>query len=497
MPEPGGPTIPWRRPKRVQSDAGAPLAWHRRLHYRLVGVYSALLVTVVLADATIETPIPGLHTLILCGVAVAAAAFITRRFVSRPLNELAQGAARIARGEEADLDEGRQDELGVLARSITQLSDQLGDRLQESQQEAALLQTILDGMSEGVVVCDIEAHVMLVNPVARSILGIGDGEVVGRHLLEVYRSPKLKDAMDESVVTGEPLSQELVLRLGDKPVNLILAVAPLRRADGIHGAVAVLHDITALRRLERVRRDFVANVSHELRTPLATITGYAETLLSGAVDLDPVSREFIETIERHGRRLSAMVADLLVLARIEASGEGAPKEPLRISDVVVDVLDSVQPLATERGVKLRIHRLSELPQVLADTRRLTQVLRNLLENAITYTDEGGKVSLRATVADTGERICIEVKDTGIGIEAQHLPRIFERFYRVDEGRSRDAGGSGLGLALVKHMMLTMGGDISVESTPGKGTTFNLLIDVAERAEQRPAQSAEASEASWH
>jgi two-component system phosphate regulon sensor histidine kinase PhoR len=260
-----------------------------------------------------------------------------------------------------------------------------------------------------------------------------------------------------------------------------LAIAALRRVASVRGAVAVIHDITALRHLERVRRDFVANVSHELRTPLATITGYTETLLSGAVELDDVSREFIETIERHGKRLGAMVSDLLVLARLEAHGEGVPRSAVRISDVVVDVLDDLQPLATDREVTLRIKRLSEVPPVLADRRGLTQVLRNLLENGITYTDVGGKVTLNTNVLDKGRRVCIQVADTGIGIEAQHLPRIFERFYRVDEGRSRGAGGSGLGLALVKHMMLAMDGDITVKSTPGKGTTFYLTLDVAAAA----------------
>lgn len=496
MPESVKPTFPWRRKRRPPRPPEAPLVWHKQLHYRLVVVYSGLLVAVIVLDGAVVFPIPWLWTALLSAVSITLAALLTRQLVTRPMAALAKGAERIVAGEDADIDEAREDELGLLARSITRLSDQLGERLQESQQEAALLQTILDGMSEGVVVCDIEAHVMLVNPVARQIFELGDGQVTGKHLLEVYRSPQLKDAMDESVVTGEPLTRELVLRRGEAPVHLVLAVAALRRPDGIHGAVAVLHDITALRRLERVRRDFVANVSHELRTPLATITGYAETLLSGAVELDPVSREFIETIERHGRRLSVMVADLLMLARIEASGEGAPRVAMRVSDVVVDVLDSVQPLAAERGVNLRIYRLSEVPPVLADKRRLTQVLRNLLENAITYTDRGGKVSLRASVNKRDGRVGVEVKDTGIGIEAQHLPRIFERFYRVDEGRSRDAGGSGLGLALVKHMVQTMGGDIQVESTPGKGTNFTVLLDSADVADL-PAQGSEGSEASWH
>ncbi len=489
MLESGPPTRRRRADRSVPPEP--PLPIHQRLHYRLVLVYSILLIAVVSLN-NLEFLSPWLWTALLCGASVAIAAVTTRHLVTRPLTDLARGAERIVAGEEADIDEARQDELGMLARSITRLSDQLGERLQQSQQEAALLQTILDGMSEGVVVCDIEAQVMLVNPVARQLFGMGDGAVAGKHLLEVYRSPALKDAMDEAVVTGEPITRELVLRRGNEPVHLVLAVAALRRPDGIHGAVAVLHDITALRRLERVRRDFVANVSHELRTPLATITGYAETLLSGAVELDPVSREFIETIERHGRRLSVMVADLLMLARIEASGEGTARVPLRISDVVVDVLDDVQPLANERGINLRIYRLSEIPPVLADARRMTQVLRNLVENAITYTDDGGKVSLRAFEVKGGSRVCIEVKDTGIGIEAQHLPRIFERFYRVDEGRSRDAGGSGLGLALVKHMVLTMGGDIEVDSKPGKGTTFRVIVDIATGAEEDlPVEHAEA------
>jgi two-component system, OmpR family, phosphate regulon sensor histidine kinase PhoR len=479
MPESDKPALPWRGDRTTALDV--PLVWHRRLHVRLVVTYAALVVGVVVLHDVVTFPTPWLWTALLCLASTVAAAYLIRRLVSKPLADLTRGAERIVAGDDVDLDPGRDDELGLLARSITRLSEQLGDRLQQSRQEAALLQTILDGMSEGVVVCDIEAQVMLVNPVARQLFGLGDDDVVGKHLLEVYRSPQLKDAMDETVLTGVPLTRQMVLRRGNDPVHLSLAVATLRRQDGVHGSVAVLHDISTLHRLEQIRRDFVANVSHELRTPLATITGYAETLLSGAVDLDPVSREFIETIERHGRRLSVMVADLLMLARIEASGEGTNLMPLRISDVIVDVLDDVQPLAKDRGVNLRIRRLSELPPVLADKRRMTQVMRNLIENAITYTDEGGKVSVKAKVLEDEPRVCIQIKDTGIGIEAQHLPRIFERFYRVDEGRSRDAGGSGLGLALVKHMVLTMAGDISVESVPGRGTTFRVTLDIADNA----------------
>jgi two-component system phosphate regulon sensor histidine kinase PhoR len=444
-------------------------------------VYALIIVGVVLFDDIVELPIDGLWGALVCAVAIALAAVLTRQVVSRPLGDLSERASRIAAGEIVDLAEDRDDEIGELARSIRWMSAQMGQQLQQIRGEAAILQTILDGMSEGVIVCDIEGHVMLVNPAARELLGLGDAEVAGQHLLEVYRSPQLKDAMDECVLTGEPLTREMTLRRGEEPVHLVLAIAALRRVASVRGAVAVIHDITALRHLERVRRDFVANVSHELRTPLATITGYTETLLSGAVELDDVSREFIETIERHGKRLGAMVSDLLVLARLEAHGEGVPRSAVRISDVVVDVLDDLQPLATDREVTLRIKRLSEVPPVLADRRGLTQVLRNLLENGITYTDVGGKVTLNTNVLDKGRRVCIQVADTGIGIEAQHLPRIFERFYRVDEGRSRGAGGSGLGLALVKHMMLAMDGDITVKSTPGKGTTFYLTLDVAAAA----------------
>ena len=396
----------------------------------------------------------------------------------RPLQGLSQVSDSVLLTQEVSAADPGADVFEQLSGAMLSLSGQVDEQLQRIRGEASLFQTILDGMTEGVIVCDLEARVVLVNPAARELLELGEQDVRGQQLLEMYRSPQLKDAMDACVDSGALGQQEIVLRRGEEPVYLSLSVTPLQTRAGLEGAVAVLHDISALRRLEKVRRDFVANVSHELRTPLATITGYAETLLGGAIELEPMSRDFIETIERHGKRLSAMVSDLLVLARLEADGERAPRVAVRLSDVVVDVLDDAQPLAKSREVKLRIKRLSELPPVLADRRGLTQVLRNLFENGISYTQPGGRVMLQANLVDTGKRICVQVSDTGIGIESQHLPRIFERFYRVDEGRSRGDGGSGLGLSLVKHMVSAMGGDISVESTPGKGTNFYIMLDVS-------------------
>jgi two-component system phosphate regulon sensor histidine kinase PhoR len=332
-------------------------------------------------------------------------------------------------------------------------------------------------MTEGVTVTDTDGRILLVNPAARRLLGLGNRtRVGGRSLLEIYPSPLLSEALEEAMQRGKAINKEMVLRR-QKTLYLAVAVAPVRQEGITRGAVAVLHDISKIRQLERIRRDFVANVSHELRTPLATISGYAETLMTGPFDLDPTAQDFVETIERHGRRLTAMVQDLLMLARIEAEGSENTLGQLRLQAVVAEVLDAVGREAKNAGVRVSVE-LGDVPPVRADQRALHQVLRNLVSNAIKYSEPGDEVRLLGSVdADRGQ-VSLSVVDQGIGIAPVHLPRIFERFYRVDEGRSRDAGGTGLGLAIVKHMVQNMDAQIAVESTPGEGSTFILTFNAA-------------------
>ncbi len=413
---------------------------------------------------------------------VLLAGFMTSRVISRPMAEISAASWRIASSvQPASIDVDRDDELGVLAHSINALSSHLTARLAQAESDKALMSTILDGMAEGVVAADAEGRIMLLNPVARHLLGLEEAEVIGMPLKEIHGAPELMGAMDEATRGGAAINREMVLQRV-YALHLAMAVAPLRQSDQIQGAVAVLHDITALRRLERIRRDFVANVSHELRTPLATITGYAETLLAGPFELDAMAREFVETIERHIKRLNLLVSDLLTLARIEADGAQPTLRPVSIRAVLAEVIDAVQPKADQRDVELDI-KLSKRPWALADSRALTQVLRNLIENGINYSNPGGHVVVRTRRALNG-RLLIAVEDRGIGIEPAHLMRIFERFYRVDTGRSREVGGTGLGLAIVKHLVQAMNGDIDVTSTPGKGSTFTISLKAAEPPRRR-------------
>lgn len=375
---------------------------------------------------------------------------------------------------------GRRPEVVATPSALEPAPPELGgleDMLGRPRGQGTWLSTILEAMAEGVVVCSPSTHVLLVNKAARELLDLRAAPVEGRLLLEVHRSPLLRDAVDEAVSEQRVIRRELVLRRQDS-LHLAVVVAPIFEEDVVRGAVAVLHDISTIRHLERIRRDFVANVSHELRTPLATISGYAETLLSGAVELEPVATDFIEVIERNASRLTLMVEDLLLLARLEARGERRELDRIGLFGVVANVVEAVEAIADDKEIDLVVE-VDHVPPILAERRALTQVMRNLVENAIKYTDSGGCIFLRADPDPTDpERIRVKVTDTGIGIEPKHLPRIFERFYRVDDGRSREDGGTGLGLAIVKHMVLAMDGEIDVESRPGEGSTFSVWLKIA-------------------
>jgi two-component system phosphate regulon sensor histidine kinase PhoR len=418
----------------------------------------------------------GLTWLVGYGVGIFLVAGVTWVLVSRPLGQLRQEARLIAAHEARRLQMvERQDELGALAQSVQSLSDQLKAQLVEARSGKELLETILQSMVEGVLVCDLAGSLVLVNRAAQRLLGLEDAKPA-RSLADLQHAQVLLEVVAQAAIVGAPVDRELTSPEGAQHLRLV--AVPLRHEESVRGSVVVLHDVTTLRQLERVRRDFVANVSHELRTPLATITGYAETLLSGAVPLDPQGREFAEAIERHGKRLNTLVADLLTLARLEARGERLKLAPIALGEVVAEVLDGVHERQKQRGVKVHVDLGPRATHAVGEPRALRQVLRNLLENGILYTEAAGQVRLSSYLLDEGRKVCVEVRDTGVGIEAQHLPRIFERFYRVDPGRSRDVGGTGLGLAIVKHMVQAMEGQVEVESVPHKGSVFRVILPAA-------------------
>ena len=357
------------------------------------------------------------------------------------------------------------DELGTLGRALDRLGDQLAAQLGLLRGERDRLGAILEAMVEGVLVLDREQRVLLANRSVKEILSLP--AELGETLLDLQRIPALH-ALAERALRGEPQTEEIPL--SDDRATLV-HTAPLRE----EGAVLVFHDVTDLKRLEAVRRDFVANVSHELRTPLTAIRGYAETLLGGALGEPARAAEFTAIIHRHAERLARLLDDLLELSRLEAGRRTLASDPVVIRFAAESALDLVRPKASERGLELHVE-LADGLEARGDPGALIQILLNLLDNAVKFTPPGGRVSLRSERA--GERVRLSIVDTGLGMEERHQLRIFERFYRVDAGRSREMGGTGLGLAIVKHLVQAMGGEVGVESAPGKGSTFWLELPAA-------------------
>jgi two-component system phosphate regulon sensor histidine kinase PhoR len=360
------------------------------------------------------------------------------------------------------------DELAELGRTLDRLAQSLSVSIAEVRSERDLMQGILNGMREGVLLLDQENRFLLVNPAFREMFLLGS-DLIGRPLLEVIRHAELKSLLDQtlhaqSVVFGE-------IEVGGIKPRRLLVHGSKATVDG--GALLVLVDVTDQRRLETMRRDFVANASHELRTPVASIRSALETANS-AYTTDPVAAaEFLEIADRNSLRLQRLIDDLLDLSRIESRELKLHIEPIPVGKAIFMTMEIVNERAIKKGVTLRAPDIDERLTARADRRAVEQVLTNLLDNAIKYCPTGTDVTLRAAVE--GNHIRVSVEDRGPGIDAQHLPRLFERFYRVDAGRSRELGGTGLGLAIVKHLIEAMGGTVDVQSTLGRGTTFSFTL----------------------
>ncbi|MFC1544357.1 ATP-binding protein [Gemmatimonadota bacterium] len=396
---------------------------------------------------------------------------LVAQMMSRTLRNLARTTSDIAGGNaRRRIAPASRDEIAGLAGSVNSITEQLERTIGTLASERNRFEAVLDSMGEAVIALDSGQRITMVNQEALSLLGLRS-EPLGRSLMEAIRAPVLQDLLDRSR-SGDAVDEECDL-LGARPLRVHVRVTPLR-ADG--GSVIVLHDVTELRRLESVRRDFVANVSHELRTPVSVIRANAETLLdAGSTDADR-TRQFLEAVLRNAERLSNLVSDLLDISRIEA-GEYVPglasvslrRAFARVEGAVHNRSDSMNQTVSTR--------LENDLEVLADSQALDQILINLLDNAISYCGEGSHIELNARRYE--DQIRIEVRDDGPGIEPRHAERIFERFYRVDEGRSREAGGTGLGLSIVKHLVEAMGGQVGYESNAPTGSVFWLLLDSAE------------------
>jgi two-component system phosphate regulon sensor histidine kinase PhoR len=334
------------------------------------------------------------------------------------------------------------------------------------------LGTILDSMVEGVLVTNAEGRLVVTNRALREMFLRTQDQLIGRAPIEALRVVELHEAIEEAASEGRRTAVEFTVE-GVRPRTIAASVAPLTGPTGAReGCVAVLSDVTELRRLEGLRREFVANVSHELRTPVAAVRAAVETLQDGAIEDPKFAKEFVAIIERHADRLRRLVEDLLELSRIEAKELKLQPEHLSIREQCEHIVELFSLAAKSKKSELSLDVAHEAGKVFVDRRGLEHVLGNLLDNAIKYAGECARITVRARPLD--ERyLRVTVEDTGPGIDARHLPRLFERFYRVDTGRSRQLGGTGLGLAIVKHMAEAMGAKVSVESEVGRGTRFHV------------------------
>ncbi len=387
------------------------------------------------------------------------------RWLTRPILAMTRAARAMSHGDfEVALPTPGDDELGDLVNTLDTLRNQLAARMAELRGEGHKLRAIINGMSEGVALVQ-DGVIAVANPAFARLCGLS-GDAEGRAIRDAVRVPGVGDAIDAALASRQPTSREVQLA----GRALVASIDPLGGADALQ-AVVVLIDVTEPRRLERLRRDFVANASHELRTPVAAIVGVAETLAAGAAD-DPEARSsFLEILMRHAQRLSRLTADLLDIARLEA-GYKPRVEVVDVAGCVDAVLGTLQVKADPKQITLERKPVRGL-RVDAERAAVEQILTTLVDNAIKYTPAGGRVSVSAEAR--GGKVRILVDDSGPGIPKEHHQRLFERFYRVDDARSRDLGGTGLGLAIVKHLALANGGDVSVESEVGKGSRFIVSL----------------------
>jgi two-component system phosphate regulon sensor histidine kinase PhoR len=406
---------------------------------------------------------------VIVGLSASAAAI-----ASRTARALAGAARKMAEGNLGSLSGTHgENEFGELGAALDQLARGYSTALGDYGRERDRMRGILTGMREGVLLLDRRRRVALVNPALREMLLLG-ADVEGKSPLEVIRHGELVRLLDEADAQSEPASGEIDLG-GLKPRRLHVQVVRIPGENG--GLLAVFVDVTHLRRLEALRKDFVANASHELRTPVSAIHSAAETLET-AITRDPAAaHDFVAIIIRNSERLKNLVDDLLDLSRIESQDFEVHPEALDIEELGGAVLDLFRERAAKKGIRLSGEGVSGIT-VLADRRGIEHVLTNLVDNAVKYCGAGSTITLRGEPAG-GATVRLVVEDDGPGIEKKHLSRLFERFYRVDPGRSRQMGGTGLGLSIVKHLVEAMGGRIEVESEPGEGTRFDIVLPGAE------------------
>ncbi|MEH6990129.1 two-component system histidine kinase PnpS [Cytobacillus firmus] len=394
---------------------------------------------------------------------------------TKPIESATQVAIELTKGNyRARTYEDQEDETGMLSKSINVLARNLQEMVKSQEMQQDRLGALIENMGSGLILIDSRGYINLVNRPYKEVFNVNPSEYLYKLYYEVIEHKGITEVVEEIFMTEQKVKKQLII-----PVNIerryfeVYGVPIIGTNDEWKGILLVFHDITELKKLEQMRKDFVANVSHELKTPITSIKGFSETLLDGAMENKQTLNDFLNIILKESDRLQSLIQELLDLSKIEKQGFSLSIQQLDLADVLEDVVAIMKGKAAEKEIVLEYKRVDKPVYIEGDVHRLKQVFINIISNAISYTPNQGVVYISS--ADSGSTVLTEIRDTGIGIEAAEIPRIFERFYRVDKARSRNSGGTGLGLAIVKHLVEAHKGTISVKSEVGKGTAFIIEL----------------------
>ncbi len=431
---------------------------------------------VSLSLAEIDRSLAHLNRVIIVGAAVAAIiavllAFLILRITTEPVKKLTQLSRRVAQGQlDQEIQITSRDEVGELGRAFNQMTVRLKETVGLITSERDKMATILSNIDDAIFMVDGDSRITALNRAAEDIFQVPEKKALGRTFIEIVRDHELNGVLQRCLAAQE--QQAAAVEMKARKRFLSMTATPLQGG----GCLVHIRDLTELRKLETVRRDFISNISHELRTPIASVKALAETLGDGGIDDPQVAKAFLGKINAEADRLAQMVQELGELSCIESGEAALEKKDISIGEAIGHAVDRLKAQADRAGLTIDVNAPADLPRVVGDERRVEQVLVNIIHNAIKFTPSGGRVSISARVQ--GDRMLVSVVDTGVGIPADDLPRIFERFYKAD--KSRSGGGTGLGLAIARHIVEAHGGRIWAESMEGKGATFHFTLPLIPR-----------------
>lgn len=414
-------------------------------------------------------------------VSLLIALFISYR-LAEPIRAMERFTEKLRQGEPVGaILLNTADETKKLADNINFLVEELKDKIRIANEEKSKLMTALTSMTEGVLIINAQGLIEFVSPVLGDMLSVRYEDVFGKTLMEAFRSAELQKILTEFKRTGENITREITLDMAEV-VILNVSVSAVHGYPQEDKTMIVFHDVTRLKKLEKVKEDFVANVTHEIRTPLTAIIGYLETIKNGAIGNIDETKKFVDIILNQAERLNRLVEDLLTLSHIELKELKFNFENVSINAAITNVISLVETKAKEKKITIHNNVRENFPMIRADKDKLTQIFVNILDNAVKFTPESGRITIVAKEADA--YTAVSISDTGIGVPRDEIQRLGERFYRVDRSRSRDLGGTGLGLSIVKHLMIAHGGRMEIESELGRGTTVSLLFPLAKKEQNR-------------